>query len=245
MGNFNYDATISVVAAICGNWYAESGLNPNVFEGHVSHTYSEMLSTSLSGGYGLGQWTTTSSGSVNRRVPLLKWLKSNGYNYYSGSGQCKYFVYENSWVNNTGNYDSLDEFLCSDSNSLEDLTIDFLKCWEIPADSGTDVQQVRLGYAENAYALIEDTFSSISDEEWEEYYSYEITDSDWSYSDDTSGYINDLQVLTNELLIALILSKNISSHKSKTNSFASSAMWMLKPTYKKIPQLYNRRARRR
>lgn len=230
MGNFNYAATIYVVSAICGNWIAESGMNPNVFEGHVSYSYSELLNSSISGGYGLGQWTTNSN--VNRRIPLLEWLSDNGYNYYDGEGQAMYLVDENSWVHHYGDYSSLDSFLCSDSTDLKELTVCYLKNWEIPADSGSSVQTKRYNYAKTAFEYIQDNYDA-----YETYY--------WKYSDTTAGYISTSDRNNNILAAFQLLGNGITTGSITKHSNTKNILYNLKPYYRAVPFLYMNSKRRR
>ena len=232
MGDFNYDASIYVVAAIVGNWYAESGLNPNVFEGHVSYTYSELLSESVSGGYGLGQWTTNSK--VNRRIPLLEWLATNDYNYYDGEGQVLYLVDENFWVKHYGSYSSLDAFLCSDSTDLETLTVCYLKNWEIPSDSGSSVQAKRYSYAKTAFYYIQDYYDPDTT-----YY--------WEYSEDTSGSLTTAQQYNNTLAAFQLLGNGVTTGSIKTHNFKFSKnyTYFLKPYWKQSPMYWFTRSKKR
>lgn len=105
-----------VVAAICGNWWQESTINPGIWEGLVVGAP----------GYGLGQWT------ASRRTALFSFLDSEGYSRDSGSGQLAFFIKEDVWYRNGygENFLNLTDFLSSDSTDLQLLTYAFLQGWE-------------------------------------------------------------------------------------------------------------------
>lgn len=120
---------VFVVAAICGNWWVESGVNPGIWENL----------TVGAPGYGLGQWTDVPSAGLYRRSRLFNWLSANGYSQDSGDGQLAYFLYENYWTSGTGMYSALftdlPDFLAyvppSPTNQeLETLTYAFQQGWE-------------------------------------------------------------------------------------------------------------------
>lgn len=105
-----------VVAAICGNWWQESTINPGIWEGLVVGAP----------GYGFGQWTGS------RRTALFNFLDSEGYARDSGSGQLAFFIKEDVWYRNGygENFLNLKDFLSSDSTDLQFLTYAFLQGWE-------------------------------------------------------------------------------------------------------------------
>lgn len=117
-----------VIAAVCGNFWQESTVNPGVYEGLDP----------AGAGYGLGQWTDNAV--THRKTDLFNWLSANGYARNSGEGQLEYLMYENVWLGNgaghTSAYSSLTEFLQSTSNNLSDLTYEFMTQWE-GIDDGT------------------------------------------------------------------------------------------------------------
>ena len=61
-----------VIAAICGNFYQESTVNPGVWEGLDPNNP----------GFGLGQWTDNPP-IVMRRTALFNWLDNNNYSHDS------------------------------------------------------------------------------------------------------------------------------------------------------------------
>ena len=141
-----YTTNKYVVAAICGNFWQESTVNPGIWEGL----------TVGAPGFGLGQWTD-SPGVVYRRTALFNYLDSHGYARDSGDGQLEFLIYENSWlVNGAGyvsSYSSLTDFLNSSSTNLSDLTYEFFHSWE-GINDGTG--PVRLEYAERWLELIDE-----------------------------------------------------------------------------------------
>ena len=146
-GATGYGVSKYVIAAICGNWFRESGVNPGVYEG----LNVVPLTADVYGGYGLGQWTNSYNPNTQqwtrRRTDLVNWLRDNGYEDDSGPGQLEYFIYENVWHNGPGTYGykwrdefpDLESFLRSDSTDLEKLTEAFLNCWEI-GTTGLDIR---------------------------------------------------------------------------------------------------------
>ena len=74
-----------VIAAICGNFWQESTVNPGLWQGTMIG----------SPGYGLGQWTDNAD--TNRRTQLFNWLDANGYSRDDGNAQLEYLIYENVW----------------------------------------------------------------------------------------------------------------------------------------------------
>ena len=146
-GAGGYGVSKYVIAAICGNWFRESGVNPGVYE----NLNVVPLTADVYGGYGLGQWTNSYSEYTHewtrRRTDLINWLRANGFEDDSGPGQLEYFIHENVWHNGPGTYGykwrdefpDLESFLTSDSTDLEKLTEAFLNCWEI-GTTGLDLR---------------------------------------------------------------------------------------------------------
>lgn len=137
----SYTSNLLVVAAVCGNFWQESTVNPGIWENL----------TVGAPGYGLGQWTDNAQ--VTRRSQLFNYLALHGYQQDSGPGQLEFMIYENIWLRTgAGGYQSqytdLQDFLASSSNSLRDLTLEFCYCWEGIAD-GTET--LRIQYAITIY----------------------------------------------------------------------------------------------
>ena len=117
-----------VIAAICGNFYQESTVNPGIWEGL----------TVGNPGFGLGQWTDNPP-SVMRRTALFNWLDAHGYSHDSGDGQLEFLVYENIWIPSLftpSAYATLSDFFASTSTNLSDLTREWMYHWE-GIDDGT------------------------------------------------------------------------------------------------------------
>lgn len=143
---------LAVVAAICGNFWQESTINPGIWQNL----------TVGAPGYGLGQWTDNAS--TDRRTRLFNWLDSNGYSRDSGSGQMKYFVEENYWTPVSGvSYGSLQQFLSTSDTDISDLTYAFKRCWEGNNDS---TLQARIAAAEKCYTYIQQNLNNPNITDW-------------------------------------------------------------------------------
>lgn len=117
-----------VIAAICGNFFQESTVNPGIWEGL----------TPGNPGFGLGQWTDNPP-QVMRRTALFNWLSANGYPQDSGPGQLAFLVCENLWIPSLfqqSAYNTLSDFFASTSTNLSDLTLEWMYHWE-GIDDGT------------------------------------------------------------------------------------------------------------
>ena len=111
-----------MIAAICGNFYQESTVNPGVWEGLTPNAP----------GYGLGQWTDNPP-QVMRRTALFNWLNANGYSRDSGEGQLKFLVHENLWIPSLiqpSAYNTLTDYFNSTSTNISDLVYEFMYHWE-------------------------------------------------------------------------------------------------------------------
>lgn len=130
---------LAVIAAICGNFFQESGINPGIWENL----------TVGANGYGLGQWTDNAQ--TSRRTALFNWLSANGYAQDSGEGQLKFLVQENLWIPSLfvqSAYNTLGDFLNSTSTNIDDLVQEFMYHWE-GINDGT--YGIRFGYAAYIY----------------------------------------------------------------------------------------------
>lgn len=137
-----------VIAAICGNFWKESNINPGIWE-----SLSEGTWTDLNKGYGLGQWTNTGGDTQGRLYKLYTWMTENGYLMGSMEGQAEYIIEENVWntsasYQQTTGYSSLSEFLQSSSTDLDALTQAWMFNWE-GINNGTLSE--RQGYAQTVY----------------------------------------------------------------------------------------------
>lgn len=130
-----------VIAAICGNFWRESTVNPGIWE----RKDGQIINTP---GYGLGQWTDNPP-QVMRRTALFDWLDANNYPRDSGDGQLEFLMYENLWIPSLiqqSAYNTLNEYLTTSSTNLYNLVTEFMFHWE-GIDDGTDL--VRYNMAED------------------------------------------------------------------------------------------------
>ena len=157
--------SIFVIAAIAGNWCAESNINPGRWEGGVVAGFE-----SLNHGYGLGQWTNTGGDTHGRLYQMHVWLQNNGYSDDSGEGQCQYFLYENVWrqtvtiggTTYTSPYATLSDYLHSTSTDLETLVREFTLHWEgIYGD-----QTARYNYAQQIFTYLQEHGNDTSITSW-------------------------------------------------------------------------------
>lgn len=144
-----------VIAAICGNFWTESNVNPGVWESLTPVAWNALWSNNT-GGYGLGQWTNTGGDTHGRLYKLHEYLSSNGYDNDSMEGQAAYIIEENVWNKGASyqqeiSYTSLEEFLNSDSTDLNYLTKAWLYCWE---GINNDTLSQRQAQAKKAYDYI-------------------------------------------------------------------------------------------
>lgn len=140
-----YTTNIYVIAAICGNFWQESTVNPGIWEGLIEGAP----------GYGLGQWTDNLP-IVERRTALFEYLDYHGYSRDSGQGQLEFLIQENVW-NIPGpssvpssDFTSLSQFLSSTSQNIEYLTLEWMYHWEGIDD---DSEDKRISFAEDIINL--------------------------------------------------------------------------------------------
>ena len=129
-----YTNNLKVVAAICGNFFQESGVNPGIWENL----------TVGAPGFGLGQWTDNPP-QVMRRTALFNWLDSNGFSRDSGQGQMEFLIYEDIWVPSLitqSAYNTLSDYFNSSSTSIQDLVLEFMYHWE-GINDGTDTTRIQ------------------------------------------------------------------------------------------------------
>lgn len=117
-----------VVAAIAGNWWQESNVNPGIWEGLKPGAP----------GFGLGQWTDNSQ--TDRKTQLFAYLDEHGYAHDDPYGQLEFFIYEDVWysVGWAADFPNLQSFLQSTSQDLEALTKAFMRGWEGIMDGTED-----------------------------------------------------------------------------------------------------------
>lgn len=128
----NANASFEVVAAICGNWWGESQINPGIWESLIPTSFDHQYAYDNIGGYGLGQWTNVGT-PHGRCWNLYQYLTGNGYAIDSGDGEVAFMMYENYWTPQTHEqsaYQTLNDFLTSSSTDLYALTKEFMYHWE-------------------------------------------------------------------------------------------------------------------
>lgn len=148
-----------VVAAICGCFKRESGVNPGIWESLIvpSDTFYHVYQGDGIGGYGFGQFTNTQeSGGIGWRCrDYYLWCVANNKAPDDGSAQMEYILtVERVWYNSSqqrGSYTNIDQFVSSTSTNLNDLVWDWLASWEgVPGDA----YQERLTFANKALTHI-------------------------------------------------------------------------------------------
>lgn len=136
---------LCVIAAICGNFWRESTINPGVWE---NLTVGDP-------GYGLGQWTDVPP-NLTRRTQLFNWLSAVGYPQDSGVGQLEYLIYESYWTPNsaghTSAYNTFSDFLASTSTNVSDLTLEYMYHWEGINDPNANI---RIQHAQDYLTLFQ------------------------------------------------------------------------------------------
>lgn len=154
-----------VVSAMCGCWAWESGMNPGIWESLIPTDWDHEYQYDGIGGYGLGQWTNVGT-PHGRCWNLHQWVTENGYKDGNLYGQLNFVIHENYWTadNSVMGFNSLSEFLSSDSTDLDKLVEEFLACWEgVPGNRLTE----RQGYARNYYDFIYKN-ASLSPTSWQQ-----------------------------------------------------------------------------
>lgn len=126
-----------VVAAICGNFYQESKVNPGMWENGTLP--NPPYWTKLNKGYGLGQWTNTNGDVYGRLYQLHQYVTSRGYADGDGNGQLDFFLYENYWMG-TSTYSDLIDYLRSSDTSIPDLVAEFMHHWEVNYDESLNTR---------------------------------------------------------------------------------------------------------
>lgn len=146
--------SLYVIAAICGNFWQESTINPALWQGTIVGA----------AGYGLGQWTDNAE--TDRKTRLFNWLDENGYSRDDGNAQLQYLIVENVWYASgvAAEYSNLTEFLESKSTNLNLLTQQWMKGWEGISDDGT--LNLRQEKAQECYNYIASHASDSSITTW-------------------------------------------------------------------------------
>lgn len=204
------EVSIYVIAAICGNFFAESGVNPAIWESLVVRPWDGMYYQNT-GGYGLGQWTNTSSTNM-RLLNLHNWVNQNGYADGDGYGQLGFLLHENYWTPTSieqSAYNSLTDFLHSTSTDINTLTREYMFHWE-GINNGT--LSTRQQFAQDAYNYIVAHFDDSSINTW------------------VSGnnYISQNDALNNCVLIARYLSTGVAPFSSAFKIWMAKQHWIRK-----------------
>lgn len=153
-GASGYGSSVYVIAALAGNAWRESHINPTLQQ--------------LGGGaFGIFQWDGT------RRESLLSWLSDNGYESTDPNGQMQYLIVEGDWQGSYGGISSLDEFMQSDSTDVAMLTTAFCTCWERP---GVPALDERIQFANKALDYIRAHANDTSITTWETEPMYYLTE---------------------------------------------------------------------
>lgn len=181
--------SLYVIAAICGNFFGESTVNPAIWESLVPTTFDHQYNYDGIGGYGLGQWTNVGT-PYGRCWNLHEWVTENGYADGDGYGQLLFLIHEATWYPNSispSAYATLDDFLQSDSTDINTLTQEYMWHWEGINNSSLSTRQQ---FAQRAYSYITEHYGDESITQW------------------VSGnfYLSEAQALNNCVLIARFLS---------------------------------------
>ena len=143
-GASGYGSSVYVIAALAGNAWRESHINPT-------------LQQVGGGAFGIFQW------DGGRRDALLSWLSDNGYASTDPNGQMQYLIVEGDWQGSYGGISSLDEFMQSDSTDVAMLTTAFCTCWERP---GVPAIDERIQFASKALDYIQDNANNSNINAW-------------------------------------------------------------------------------
>lgn len=144
-GATGYGVALPVIAALCGNAWRESHVNPDFEE------------EGGGGGWGLFQWTGS------RRTAFETWCVQSGFRFSDPYAQLQYLTVENFWQGSYGGISSLTEFLESTSTDITMLVTAWLRCWEI---AGVEALDERLQFANSAYSYIQQHAQDTSIIDW-------------------------------------------------------------------------------
>lgn len=196
--------SIYVVAAICGNFWQESNINPGLWEGRTVGTWTE-----LNHGYGLGQWTNTGGDTQGRLYQLHAYLQEHGYADDSAEGQMEFLFYENTWYSTgaAADFANLTEFMQSQSTDLEMLTHAWNQGWEGIHDSSWDT---RVTYAQQCFDYIQAHANDTSITTW-----YTV-----------NNYLTTNQILNNAVLLYRYLSAGGGGGGTVTRRKRGMPIWM-------------------
>lgn len=136
-GATGYGVSLPVISAICGNAWRESHVNP---------AFAQVGG----GAYGIFQW------DGSRRTAFETWCTQNGYSLTDGNAQLQYLIVEDFWSSDRAQeygypFNTLTEFLQSDSTDIAYLTEVWCRCWEI---AGVEAMDERVQFANEAQLYI-------------------------------------------------------------------------------------------
>ena len=146
-----------VIAAMCGNFWRESTVNPGIWESLTPMPWDFVYAYTGVGGFGLGGFTNTfqpSTGQVDWRLRNYHdWCVQNGYSEDDGNAVLYYIVFvERLWAGHYQN-DDFDAWLNSTETDLYTLVDQWCTYWEgVPGDHMTE----RFDYAQRALQYIQD-----------------------------------------------------------------------------------------
>lgn len=140
------------IAAICGNFWRESTVNPGIWETLIPSTWDHVYNYDGIGGYGLGGFTNIAGATVQRLLVYHDWCVANGYDEGNGNAQLYYIIFvERCWKAIYKN-DDFDDWLQNTSTDLYQLTDDWCRWWE---GNPNDHMPERYSYAQQAYDYIQ------------------------------------------------------------------------------------------
>ena len=141
-----------VIAAICGNFWRESTVNPGIWESLVPSTWDHVYNYDGIGGYGLGGFTNIAGATVQRLLAYHNWCVANGYSEDDGSAQLYYIILvERCWKAIYQNPD-FDAWLNTTETDLYTLTDELCRWWE---GNPGDHMDERFAHAQTAYDYIQ------------------------------------------------------------------------------------------
>lgn len=155
----------SVIAAICGNWWGESNVNPQIWESLIPTSWDHQYNYDGIGGYGLGQWTNVGT-PYGRCWNLHTWVTTNGYADGDGYGQLAFLVAEDYWTPaaiEPSAYATLGDFLNSSSDDVAALTREFMFHWEGINNGTLATRQAR---AAQVYSYIQQHLNDPAITDW-------------------------------------------------------------------------------
>lgn len=173
------------------------------------HIYSKW--ESLNHGFGLGQWTNTGGDRHGRLYKLHEYSVDHGGDG-SMEAQASYILQENVWHKGTSYqqsvpYNTLDEFIHSDSEDIDELTKAWFYCWE-GIDDGT--LSTRQANAKKVYEFL-------LDHEGDESTSYQSSNT----------YLSDSQRLQNSLALFNLFGGVVIHDGVKQHKVRQMPVWMM------------------